>query len=98
MLNVDDFKVRETDEGDAVLSVDRSGEATVTFHQLCGNYDDPIWKAFVDGLLQQFPNLSIWNETQGRYHVSLGCRWLEYEGRYENEKPSTQQGQAPRIR
>lgn len=75
-------------DGDSVVS-DRNGNIVVTFHGLSGGYSDqPAWEAFLDGLLMRHPKISVFNESQGRYHICMGERWIEAEGRYENELPA----------
>ncbi|MNW15197.1 hypothetical protein D3C71_2136390 [compost metagenome] len=60
-----------------------------TFHGLFGDYSDqPAWEAFIDGLQMRYPQISVFNESQARYHLCMGARWLESEGRYENETPA----------
>ncbi|MCV9964813.1 hypothetical protein OIU34_23250 [Pararhizobium sp. BT-229] len=76
-------------DGDSVVS-DRNGNTVVTFHGLFGDYSDqPAWEAFLDGLQMRHPQISVFNETQGRYHISMGHRWIEAEGRYDNDAPAS---------
>lgn len=75
------------EEGEDSIVLDRNGNQVVTFHRLGGNYkDEPMWDAFLDGIVNRFPDISIFNETQARYHVCMGARWIESEGRYEGEE------------
>ncbi|MDW9481288.1 hypothetical protein GOB57_21825 [Sinorhizobium meliloti] len=69
---------------DSVVS-DRNGNTVATFHGLFGSYNAPAWEAFIDGLQIKYPKISVFNESQGKYHLCMGDRWLESEGRYESE-------------
>jgi hypothetical protein len=77
-------------DGNSVVVFDRNGDAIVTFHELSGDYtNQPAWEAFIQGLTVMYPQISVFNESQGRYHVSMGQRWIEAEGRYETGKQAS---------
>ena len=73
-------------DGDSVVS-DRNGDVVATFHGMSGDYDHPVWSAFILGLQAVDPGVSVFNESRARYHVCMGDRWIESEGRYENAAP-----------
>ena len=82
-------------DGDSVV-YDRRGEAIVTFHGLYGGYAaSPAWEAFIEGLLVKHPKISVFNESRGRYHVGMGARWIEDEGRFEDDPAPSDTPPAP---
>lgn len=91
MRNEDYFGTGEfvVEEIDGSLSVTGAGgEVVAVFHGVDDFDTHPVWCAFIDGLIAKDPNISIWSDQKGRYHVSGGCKWNWGAGCYEDEMPS----------